>query len=162
MKTSSSTSKLPQISLRYKSSAVQSLKITCSQDAATSFRKIFDPYTLPLYESFNVIFTNRANVTTGWMTISQGGVSGTVVDVRLMLKAALDCLASGIILCHNHPSANLTASQADIELTRKVKEICKLFDITLLDHIILAPENPEMVREGFTANYLSFADSGLL
>lgn len=155
---------MPEIILRFKSSKVKSIKITCSRDAASAFRQIFDPYTLPLFESFNVIFTNRANMTSGWMRISQGGVAGTVVDVRILLKAALDCLASGIVLCHNHPSGNLTASQADIELTRRVKEACKLFDIALLDHIILVPHCASIVSEDSsnTSSYYSFADDGLL
>lgn len=155
---------MPEISLRYKSSKVKRTTITSSREAAAALRETFDKYTLPLYETFNVLFTNRANETIGWMRISQGGVSGTVVDARLILKAAIDCLASGIILCHNHPSGNLKPSRPDIELTQKIKDACKLLEIQLLDHIILTPivsiasENFSSATEG----YYSFADDGLL
>jgi DNA repair protein RadC len=162
----SNTRHLPEIRLAYKKSNVQAIHISSSQEAAKTFRSIFDEDTLPLFETFSVIFTNRANKTVGWMEVSKGGVSGTVVDVRLILKAALDCLASGILLCHNHPSGNPTPSSADIALTKKVKEASKLFDVTILDHIILVPvASSDLVNECEVATsktYYSFADEGIL
>ena len=83
--------------------------------------------------------------------ISQGGISGTVIDVRIILKPAIEKLASAIILCHNHPSGTMQASEADLKITRKISEAAKLMDISVLDHIIIGQNK-----------YLSFADEGIL
>ena len=80
---------------------------------------------------------NRANRVIAWNLISVGGVSGTVVDVKLVMKGAIDVLASAIVLVHNHPSGNLRPSDADAKLTSKIKEACNVLDMTLLDHLIL-------------------------
>lgn len=103
------------------------------------------------YEAFWIILLNRANRVIKKHQISQGGVAGTVADPKIIFKIAVEELACGIILAHNHPSGNLTASQADLELTRKVKESGKLLDIQVLDHLIIAGKK-----------YFSFADEGLL
>jgi DNA repair protein RadC len=103
------------------------------------------------HEAFWIILLNRANRVIKKHQISQGGVAGTVADPKIIFKVALEELASGIILAHNHPSGNLTASQADIDLTKKLKESGKLLDIQVLDHIIIAGKK-----------YFSFADEGLL
>jgi DNA repair protein RadC len=83
--------------------------------------------------------------------ISKGGISGTVVDARLILKPAIEHLASSIILCHNHPSGQLKPSEQDISLTKKLKESARLMEISVLDHLIIGDQK-----------YLSFADEGLL
>ena len=85
------------------------------------------------------------------MKLSQGGISGTVIDVRLILKKAVECLASGIILCHNHPSGNLNPSEADTKITKKIREAGTYLDVQLLDHLIISEKD-----------YYSFADNGLL
>jgi DNA repair protein RadC len=103
------------------------------------------------HEEFWVILLNRANRVIKKSQISQGGVAGTVADPKIIFKIALDELASGIILAHNHPSGNLTASQADLDLTKKLKEAGKLLDIQVLDHLIIAGQK-----------YFSFADEGLM
>lgn len=103
------------------------------------------------HEAFWIVLLNRANRVIKKHQISQGGVAGTVADPKLIFKVAVEELASGIILAHNHPSGNLTASQADIDLTKKLKESGKLLDIQVLDHIIIAGKT-----------YFSFADEGLL
>lgn len=103
------------------------------------------------HEEFWVIFMNRSNSVIKTECISKGGVSGTIVDVRLILKPAIECLASGIILAHNHPSGNLKPSQEDIHLTKKIKEAAKLLDISIQDHLIIGDQA-----------YYSFADEGLL
>ena len=92
---------------------------------------------------------NRANETIGYAKISQGGICGTIVDVKLVAKFVVDSLASGIIIAHNHPSGNLQPSQADIQITNKIQAIVKLLDSILLDHIILTKES-----------YYSFSDEG--
>jgi len=103
------------------------------------------------HEEFWVLLLNRANRITKKKQISLGGVAGTVADPKIIFKLALEELASGIILAHNHPSGNLTASLADIDLTKKLKEAGKLLDIQVLDHLIIAGKR-----------YFSFADEGLL
>jgi DNA repair protein RadC len=123
-------------------------KIASSHDVY----QIFHPLLADLpHEEFWILLLNRSNKIVDRQKISQGGISGTVTDVRLMMKAALDKLASSIVLIHNHPSGNAKPSDADIAITQKVKESGKLMDITLLDHII--------VTDG---GYFSFADEGLI
>jgi DNA repair protein RadC len=103
------------------------------------------------HEEFWIILVNRANRLIKIGQVSQGGVAGTVADPKIIFKMALEELASGIILAHNHPSGNLSASQADIELTRKLSAGARLLEIQVLDHIILAGQK-----------YFSFADEGLM
>jgi len=103
------------------------------------------------HEAFWVVLLNRANRVIKKHQVSQGGVAGTVADPKIIFKVAIEELASGIILAHNHPSGNLSASQADIDLTKKLKESGKLLDIQVLDHIIVGDKS-----------YFSFADAGLL
>lgn len=102
-------------------------------------------------EEFWVLLLNRANRVAKKKRISEGGVSGTVADPKIIYKLALEELASGIIVAHNHPSGNLQASQSDLDLTRKLKEAGKFLEIQLLDHIIIANQK-----------YLSFADEGMM
>lgn len=123
-------------------------KITCSQDVYS----LMCPNLLDLdHEQFWVILLNRANVVIKKVSISQGGVSGTIADPKLIFKSAIENLASAIILVHNHPSGNLKPSEADVSLTRKIKSAGSLLEVPVLDHII------------FTNNgYYSFADEGNL
>lgn len=123
-------------------------KVTSSKDAYELLKSELMDTT---HEEFWVLLLNRANRVIKKSQVSQGGVSGTVADPKIIFKSALDELASGIILAHNHPSGNLKASQADMDLTRKLKEAGKLLEIQVLDHLILAGQK-----------YLSFADEGLL
>lgn len=101
------------------------------------------------YEEFWVMYLSRNNKVLDVQMIGRGGISGTVADVRVILKMGIENLASGMILAHNHPSGNLSPSNADISLTHKVKESAKLMDIAVLDHLIITD----------TA-YYSFADNG--
>lgn len=103
------------------------------------------------HEVFAVVFLNRANKLLHFEIISRGGITGTVADPRVILKKALEEEAVGLILCHNHPSGNLSPSRADEELTRKIKQAAAFFDISVLDHIIVS-----------STGYFSFADEGLL
>ena len=103
------------------------------------------------HEEFWVLLMNRAQRLIRKKKISEGGVSGTVADPKIIFKLALEELASGVIVVHNHPSGNLTASQSDIDLTRKLKEAGKLIEIGVHDHIIVAGKK-----------YFSFADEGLI
>lgn len=142
---------MPEIEIRLKKSDVHKFKIQSSLDCANAFRQMYSNDSIEIYESFFVVYLNRANKTVGWLKVSQGGLTGTVVDARLIMKSALDCLACGIILCHNHPSGNLAYSNADKVLTEKIVKAANLFDIQVLDHIILTADS-----------YYSFADNSLL
>ena len=125
-------------------------KITSSKDCESVLRNIWSP-NLELREEFYLLLLNRANRVIGWHCISQGGLDSTVADIRIIFSITLKCIATGIIVAHNHPSGNLKPSETDIALTRKIKEAGKLLDITLFDHIILSNDG-----------YYSFADEGLL
>jgi DNA repair protein RadC len=103
------------------------------------------------HEEFWLLMLNRANRILGRFKVSQGGLSGTVIDTRIILKKALDSLASSIIVCHNHPSGNNQPSDADVRITEKLKKASEMLEIKLLDHIIIADKS-----------YFSFADEGLI
>ena len=125
-------------------------KITKSANIAEYIRPFFGPE-IEVFEQIFLITLNQGNNIVSVTKISQGGISGTVVDIRLVAKYALEGLATSIILVHNHPSGSLKASSQDINLTKKVQAGMKLLDITLLDHLIVT-------REG----YCSFADEGIM
>jgi DNA repair protein RadC len=110
-------------------------KITGSSDVYALMGPILSDLA---HEEFWVLLLNRSNKIIEKSKISQGGITGTVTDIRMILKLALDNLATGLILCHNHPSGNLHPSDADISITRRIKESAALMDITLLDHVIVA------------------------
>ena len=118
---------------------------------SSKFIKQFYQGDIEIYESFFLLLLNNSNQTIGYAKISQGGVTSTVVDVKIIAKYAVDSLATGIILAHNHPSGNLNPSSADISITNKVKEAMKFFDIEVLDHIILTADG-----------FYSFANNGLM
>jgi len=103
------------------------------------------------YEEFWILLLNRSNSLIRKMCVSEGGLSGTVADPKKIFKMAMDARASAIILSHNHPSGNQRPSEADIRLTRKMKEAGNLLDLPILDHIIIARDR-----------YFSFADEGML
>jgi DNA repair protein RadC len=133
---------------RQASKSLEKPVITSSQGVATYLQTLIADYE---HEVFAVLFLNRANKINHWEVVSSGGMSGTVADPRVILRKALEEKAVSIILCHNHPSGNLKPSHADRELTNKIREASRFFDINLLDHIIVSQEG-----------YFSFADEGLL
>jgi DNA repair protein RadC len=133
---------------RKNSESIQRIKITSGRDVFDIFHSILGD--LP-HEEFWVILLDRSNKIIHRRKISQGGIAGTIADVRIILHLALEKLASSIILCHNHPSGQLQPSEADINLTRKVKESGKIMDIAVLDHIIITD-----------GSYYSFADEGII
>ncbi len=126
-------------------------KVTCSKDAYDILIASWDQGKINLIEQCKILLLNRANKVLGICEISSGGMSGTIVDVKLIFAAALKAGASGFIIAHNHPSGNLTASQADRAFTRRLKLAGELLDLPLLDHIILGSEG-----------FISFEDEGLL
>lgn len=122
--------------------------ITSSKDIACYLQSYLADHR---FEVFGVIFLNRANKVKHIEIVSEGGITGTVADPRIVLKKALDEDAVSLILFHNHPSGSLRPSRADEELTIKIREAAKYFDIRVLDHIIVSD-----------SGYFSFADEGLI
>ncbi len=140
-----------QLSYRNKLNASQRPKINQSEDALTLFISVWNENEMELVESFKMLLMNNANRVLGVYHSSTGGSTGTIVDIRILLTVALKCNSCKLIVAHNHPSGNLTPSQADLTMTEKLKEAAKLMDITLLDHLIVT-----------TDRYQSFVDEGLL
>lgn len=126
------------------------VKILTSLESVNFIRQFYGD-DLEIFESFFILLLNRANKTIGYAKISQGGITGTVVDVKLIAKYAIDSLASSVILAHNHPSGNLQPSQADKDITSKIIKGLNILDVQVLDHVILTADE-----------YYSFADNGLL
>ena len=133
---------------RKNSSLGEKIRIGGSSDVFSFFQPMIADIS---HEEFWVLVLNRSNRVIDHTRISQGGIAGTVIDVRLILKNALDKLGSSLILCHNHPSGNLKPSEADIKITRKIAEASNTMDIQLLDHIIIADNS-----------YFSFSDEGMI
>ncbi len=133
---------------RKESEVDKKIQIKCSADIFDAFYPTLAD--LP-HEEFWILLLNRSNTVILKAKISQGGVDSTVVDVRIILKMALEKLAVGVVVCHNHPSGNLIPSKLDLDITKKLENACKSIDIFLHDHLILSNEN-----------YYSFADEGLI
>jgi len=129
-------------------SAIEKKQIRNSKDAADILRPLISD--LP-HEAFCVIYLNTANKILHYEQISNGGLAATVVDIRMIMKNALQWLATGVIIAHNHPSGNLRPSRQDRQITQKLREAVMLFDIRLNDHIIIGGNK-----------YFSFADEGIL
>ncbi len=127
---------------------LQKPQITCSKDVFEIFSSILSDTP---HEEFWVLFLNRSNKIIDKQKISQGGIHATVADTKLILKHAIEKLASGIILCHNHPSGSIKPSKLDIEITNKISKAVGYIDTNLLDHIIITEKS-----------YFSFADEGML
>lgn len=125
-------------------------KISSSSDAERILRPFFES-AMHHRELFYMLCLSNSNEVLAAYRVSEGGLTGTVADVRLIYQTALLCNATALIICHNHPSGNTSPSQADISLTRKVKQAGEILDIRLLDHLILT-----------ATAYKSFGDEGLL
>ena len=154
MKNSKSSLLVSEIALSYATrvAAKDRPKISRSDDAYTILKSAWDPSKIELQEAFKLLLLNRSNRVLGLVHLSEGGVSGTIVDPKLVFVAALKANACGIILAHNHPSGNLKPSQADIHLTRKLQQGGRLLEIDVLDHLILTAHD----------GYYSLADGGVL
>lgn len=123
-------------------------KITTSKDAVLLFQALLTD--LP-HEEFWVLFLNRSNKIIDKQRISQGGLVGTVIDVKIVMKMAIEKLASSIILCHNHPSGNTQPSESDITITKKMKKAGEFLEISVVDHLIVTDDS-----------FYSFADEGYI
>lgn len=127
-------------------SDMESVQIRGSKDAEQFARKFYHE-DIVIYESVFIMLLNRANKVTGWAKISQGGVCASLVDIKIVCKYAVDTLANGVILVHNHPSGSEKPGKQDIALTSDLKKALKLFDVSLLDHVIITEDS-----------YYSFSD----
>lgn len=116
---------------------MQSIQVTGPADAAVFAANFFED-DINIYESCFIILLNRANKIIGWYKVSSGGLDATIIDKRIICKVAIDALSAGVILVHNHPSGEVKPSSADIKMTKEVKDCLKLFDVVLVDHIILS------------------------
>lgn len=143
--------KVSEVELVYKTRIpyAQRTKITGSRISYEVLLSTWNKDKIDLQEQFKILLLNRSNAVLGVSEISTGGITGTVVDIRLILSTALKMNATSLILCHNHPSGNLTPSIQDETVTTKIKNAAALMDISVLDHIILSNEG-----------YYSFADEG--
>lgn len=133
---------------RNQSEALENGQVKGSKDAANYLRPEIGDLS---HEEFWVLFLNRQNKILGKQKLSQGGMTGTVIDVRLVLKLALEKHATSLIFAHNHPSGNLEPSDADRKITRQLKEAAALMEIPVIDHLIVTQ-----------SGYFSFADEGML
>ena len=142
--------RVAEIQVSYRPAISNKPVIMSALDAFVEMVEFFPSETIALQEKFVVMYLNRCNRVLGVYPLSTGGITGTMVDIRLILSVALKVAATGIILAHNHPSGNLQPSSADKMLTQKIKEACSFLDISVMDHIILNPKG----------EYASFADEG--
>jgi len=140
-----------EIKLSYSRKGNCERSISSSIDAVDVFREHFDAEQMDYRESFFALFLDQANKVLGIKKISECGISSTLVDVRIIMQAALLCNASGIIVSHNHPSGNLKPSTSDIKITSQIKDAAKILSMTLLDHVILTSDS-----------HFSFADEGMI
>jgi DNA repair protein RadC len=135
--------KLDRYTLRKVEEDIPREKIISPEDAAAYIRKFYGE-DLEIYESMFLLLLNRSNTTIGYAKISQGGVVGTVVDIKIILKYVVESLATGAILAHNHPSGNLMISDQDVRISNDVKQAMKILDSQLIDSIIIT-------KEGYTS-----------
>jgi DNA repair protein RadC len=143
---------VPEIRIRYNRTAKKFLgKVMDPRDAAVFIRKTYPRGEIELQEQFVVLYLNQANEILGYYRHSKGSINSILVDIRLILATALLSASMSIVIAHNHPSGNLSPSDADMRLTKKVDEAVKLLDINLLDHIIISKKD-----------YFSFAEKGFL
>lgn len=141
--------KLQRYRLVKETCSINKVKISSSIDINEYIRDIWEEDNIGINESFYVVYLNKANNTVGYKKISEGGLYGTVVDIKLICKYAIESLTASVIICHNHPSGQLNPSVADIRITNKLKESLKLIDVDLLDHIIITEDS-----------YYSLGDNG--
>jgi DNA repair protein RadC len=144
---------LAEVQLNYRSKVkLRDLKtVVSSHDSFEILKPLYQEDKIEYVEQFIILLLNRASKPLGWVKISQGGITGTVADPRLIFQASLLTNSTAIILSHNHPSGNLHPSQTDIELTRRIKEGGKILEIGILDHLIICSDS-----------YYSFADEGMI
>ena len=141
-----------QISYHGNQTINNNFKIGCSQDAAKLAFEHWDQNHIEMQEHFKILLLNNSNIVKGIYEVSKGGITGTLVDLRILFAVVLKSLSTAIILLHNHPSGTLKPSEADRQLTQKIIKAGELLDVKVLDHLIITPNK----------KYYSFADQGVL
>jgi len=152
MKQSDITISEVKLVYRTKVKASDRPQVKSSKDPFDIFIKAWDLDSIEHVGEFKLMLLTRSNKVLRIASISKGGINGTVTDVRIILQYAIKSNASGIIICHNHPSGNLQPSESDLSLTKKIKEAAGLLDVQLLDHLIIIPEG----------RYYSVGDEGII
>src|SRR5664280_471886 len=152
MKTQQTTISEERLVYRTKVKASERLQVKCSKDAVDIFMENWDLDSIEHIEESKLMLLTRSNKVLGIASISKGGISGTLTDVRIIMQYAIKANASGMIVCHNHPSGNLNPSESDAKITLKIKEAANLLDLSLLDHLIITMDG----------EYYSFADNGII
>lgn len=147
---------ISDVELTYKRTEMPTVKITNSLPAALISRKAIPENQIAHREFFGILLLNRANYVLHRSLVSMGGLSTTVLDPKHVLQSALLSNAAGVILFHNHPGGEVKPSEQDIRLTKKIKEACDIFDVQLLDHIILSGYKDAV------PNFYSFSDEGII
>ncbi len=140
-----------EVKVSYHPKLLSEIKITNSNDAYKVILNNWDIDTIEMQEVVKVMLFNRANYVIGIYELSKGGISSTTIDIKILMSVVLKSLASSIILVHNHPSGNLNPSEADISITKKIKEICDVLGIIFYDHLIISK-----------SNFYSFSEKGKL
>lgn len=146
------SSELAEVKVIYRNRHKSKTAVKSSRDAYEIFYALYDKDTIEFQEQFYLLLLNQANYVLGWIKISQGGTTSTVVDARIIFTLALKTNSKSILLCHNHPSGNIMPSEVDKKLTKTISMAGQMIEIKLLDHIIIAGDE----------HYYSFADEGEL
>lgn len=142
---------IAEVQVSYKTNNIEKFKVTNSQVTYSFLLSCWNKNTIELQEEFKVLLLNRNNQVLGIYSLSKGGTTQTIVDIKLLFSVVLKCNAQSIILAHNHPSGNIIPSQADKKITNKIAKASKLLEISLLDHLIISKNK-----------YYSFADEQLI
>lgn len=143
--------KLAEIKVSYSTVIEDKIKITGSDQIYSLALEHWDMNTIEFQEEAKMILLNKNNSVLGIYYLSKGGLSSTILDIKIVLSVALKSNSSSIVLLHNHPSGNLNPSECDIRITKRIKAACELLDIKLLDHLIITK-----------SGYFSFAREGLI
>lgn len=146
--------KVNEIQIRYKERIKSPFwkKVNSSRDAADLLYHHWNKNDIHVYETAKILLLNNANKVKGMYQLSNGGLTGTLIDIRLIFAVVLKSLSTAIVVAHNHPSGTLKPSKGDRDVTQKIKNAAQLLDITFLDHLIITPNG----------EYYSFADNGML
>jgi DNA repair protein RadC len=142
---------ISEIQLKYSPFKSPKTKINNSNDAFICLKVNWNLDTIELQEEFKILLLNRANEILGIHTLSKGGMTGTLVDIRLLFAVVIKSAACSFIMCHNHPSGNLKPSEADKRLFRKITQAAEFLDIQVLDNLIISK-----------TGYCSFTDEGII
>ena len=136
-----------EVKLSYQKKSLETRYVRNAEEAYTILRPTYSDEDIEYRESFKVLLLNQNYKVLGWTTISNGGITETPADIRMILQSALLCNATCIMICHNHPSGSLVPSRDDDRLTEKIRKACEVMRIYLVDHLILTENSYYSYRE---------------